>query len=187
MTDAGCTFMALGIESGVQEIIDAYKKNITLEQVQKAIKIMNNSSIFHVWYLIIGSGDEYDQPKYIEKSIDFMKKVKFDILQISILTPFPGTGFYNKINSENRLLHKDWEKYDCTHCVYQPLYLTPKQIEEYFVKAYKTLYLSRGFDSLKIIWKGFKSGWLNSIFLLKATRYGIDIFLKRKNIYEVMG
>jgi len=186
MTDAGCTVMALGAESGVQEIINTYNKNITLEQVLKAVKIMNNSSIFHAWFMIIGSGDKYDRPKYIEKNIDFMKKVKFDILQISILTPFPGTELFNKITSGNRLLHKNWKKYDCAHCVYRPLHLTPKQIEEYFVKAYKTLYLSRGLDLLKIILKGFKSGWLNPSFLLKTTRYGIDVFLRKKNIYEVM-
>ena len=71
MVDAGCSTMQLGVESGVQEIINAYKKNITVEQVQEAVKIMNNSSIFHTWFSIIGSGDEYDQPKYIEKNIDF--------------------------------------------------------------------------------------------------------------------
>ena len=148
---------------------------------------MNNSSIFHAWFMIIGSGDKYDQPKYIEQNIAFMKKIKFDILQISILTPFPGTELYNKLSSENRLLHKDFEKYDCAHCVYQPLYISPKQIEDYFVKAYKTLNFDRNpYEILKVAWKGISSGLLEPIYLLRLAKYYNEVFLRKKNIYEVM-
>ena len=185
MADSGCTATSLGIESGVQDILNTYKKNITLGQVQEAVKIMNNSSIFHGWYMIIGSGDEFDEPKYIEKNIDFMKKVEFDNLQISILTPFPGTELYSKMISENRLLHKNWNKYDLMHCVYQPLHMTPEQIEQHYIKAYKTLYLDRGFDLLRMTWKGFRSGFLTPSMILKLSKYGIDFFMK-KNFYKVL-
>ena len=186
MADAGCKSMSIGIESGVQEIINTYKKNITLEHVQKSVKVMNDSSIFHGWFMIIGSGDEYDRPKYIEKNIDFMKKVKFDLLQISILTPFPGTEFYSKMISENRLLHKNWNKYNCTHCVYQPLHMTPMQIEQYFIKAYKTLYLGRGLDLPKMTWKGFRAGFLTPTMISKLTGYGLDFLLVKKKFYDVI-
>ncbi len=187
MIDVGCRSMGLGIESGVQEIIDTYKKKITLEQAQKAIKIMNDSSIFHVWYMIIGSGDEYDQPKYMKQNIDFMKGIEFDLLDISILTPFPGTELYCKLRMENRLLHTNWQKYDCVHCVYQPLHLTPQQIEEYFVEAYKTVYLSRGLDLLRTARKGLRAGcFVTPIMMLKTIKFGIDILLRKKDFFEVL-
>lgn len=186
MADSGCTSMSLGIESGVQEIIDSYKKNITLSHVEEAVKIMNDSSIFHGWYMIIGSGDEFDTPKYIEKNIDFMKKVKFDVLQISILTPFPGTEFYAKMVAENRLLHKNWNKYDCTRCVYQPLHMTPEQIEQYYIKAYKTLYLDRGLDLFKMAYKGFRSGFLSPTIILTSGKHGLNFAIKKKKFYEAI-
>jgi anaerobic magnesium-protoporphyrin IX monomethyl ester cyclase len=185
--DVGCVNMQLGIESGVQEIIDSYRKQITLHQVQKAVKIMNDSSIFHSWYMIIGSGDEYDSEKYLEQNIAFMKKIQFDLLSISILTPFPGTPLYTKLTNENRLLHRDWRKYDCTHCVYQPLHLSPQQIEEFFIKAYKTLNFGRDSTTLfKVAWKSLRSGLAKSSYLLKAVRYYVDVFVRNKNIYEIM-
>lgn len=187
MVDAGCSTMQLGVESGVQEIINTYKKNITLEQVQKAVKIMNDSSIFHTWFSIIGSGNEYDQPKYIEKNINFLDKIEFDLLQITILTPFPGTELYCNLNTQNRLLHKDWKKYDCTHCVYQPLYVTPQQIEEYFVEAYKIIYRSRGFGLLKTAWKGLRAGSIvTPEMMLKTVKYGINAIYRKKDLYEVL-
>jgi len=187
MQEVSCTNMSLGIESGVQEILNTYKKNITLEQIQKAVRIMNNSSIFHAWYMMIGSGDNYDQPKYIEQSIAFMKKIRFDILQISILTPFPGTELYNRLSSEHRLLHKDWNKYDCAHCVYQPSNLSPKQIEDYFIKAYKSLNFDRNpAEILKVAWKGIKSGLVSTTQLLRVTKYYTDVFIRKKDIYKVL-
>lgn len=186
MADSGCTSMSLGIESGVQEILNRYKKNISLTHVEEAVKIMNNSSIFHGWYMMIGSGDEFDTPKYIEKNIDFMKTVKFDILQISILTPFPGTEFYAKMVAENRLLHKNWNKYDCTHCVYQPLHMTPEQIEQYYIKAYRTLYLNRGLDLFKMAYKGFHSGFLSPTVILTSGKHGLDFVFKKKKFYEAI-
>jgi len=186
MADSGCTSMSLGIESGVQEILNRYKKNISLNHVEEAVKIMNDSSIFHGWYMIIGSGDEFDAPKYIEKNIDFMKKVKFDVLQISILTPFPGTELYAKMAAENRLLHKNWNQYDCTHCVYQPLHMTPEQIEQYHIKAYRTLYLDRGLDLFKIAYKGFNSGFLSPTMILTSGKHGLDIIFKKKKFYEAI-
>jgi radical SAM superfamily enzyme YgiQ (UPF0313 family) len=185
MADSGCTSMSLGIESGVQEILNRYKKNISLTHVEEAVKIMNDSSIFHGWYMIIGSGDEFDTPKYIEKNIDFMKKVKFDVLQISILTPFPGTEFYAKMVAENRLLHKNWNKYDCTHCVYQPLHMTPEQIEQYHIKAYRTLYLDRGLDLFKMAYKGFNSGFLSPTMILASGKHSLDFIFNKKKLYEL--
>jgi len=153
--------------------------------VEEAVKIMNDSSIFHGWYMIIGSGDEFDTPKYIEKNIDFMKKVKFDVLQISILTPFPGTEFYAKMVAENRLLHKNWNKYDCTHCVYQPLHMTPEQIEQYHIKAYRTLYLDRGLDLFKMAYKGFNSGFLSPTMILASGKHSLDFIFNKKKLYEL--
>jgi radical SAM superfamily enzyme YgiQ (UPF0313 family) len=187
MQEAGCKNMSLGIESGVQEIIDIYRKNITLEQVKEAVRIMNDSSIFHAWFMIIGSGDEFDHPKYIEQSINFMKKIKYDLLTISILTPFPGTTLFSKLSSENRLLHRDWRQYDCTRCVYQPLHASPQQIEAFFVKAYKTLNFDRSpSDLFKVAWKSIRSGLAKPSYLLNAVRYYVEIFLRNKNIYEIM-
>jgi anaerobic magnesium-protoporphyrin IX monomethyl ester cyclase len=186
MADTGCNFMSLGVESGAQEILETYKKRITLDHVQRAIEIMGDSSIFHGWFFIIGSGGELDRPKYIEKSIDFMKRIKFDLLQISIMTPFPGTEFYNNLCSDDRLLNRDWEKYDCTHCMYQPIHMTPGQIEDYFVKAYETLYLERGLDLISMGWNGFRAGFIPPTMILNSARYALNIFFRKKNLHGVL-
>jgi anaerobic magnesium-protoporphyrin IX monomethyl ester cyclase len=186
MADAGCRQIQIGAESGVQEILNRYHKGIRLEQVERAVEILTHSPIFHAWYFIIGSADSLDQPRIIEESIEFMKNIDFDILQVSILTPFPGTRLFRRLEEENRILHRDWQKYDAAHCVYRPLHMSPQEIEGYFFKAYRDLYLSRGLDLVRMTLKGLRNGAIEPSMITSALKYGLKMAFGRRNFYEVL-
>ena len=145
MKESGCRGLSLGIESGVQEIIDSFHKGITLEQAVRAAQMLRDSNMFQQWYLMIGSGNEYDTPEYIRKSVDFMRGFPFDLVQISILTPFPGTVLYDQLVREGRLLHKNWDLYDGLHCVYRPVGMTVEELERELTTAYRRIYMHSGF------------------------------------------
>jgi len=40
----------------------------------------------------------------------FIRKSSLDSVYFSILTPYPGTRLYKQMESEGRLIHKDWER-----------------------------------------------------------------------------
>jgi len=161
MAKAGCNLMSIGIESGIPEIIERMHKKIDHEQIKTAIKILNQTKISHYWFMILGSGDEFDTPEYINKNIKFFCSFKFGMVLVSVLTPFPGTEIYEKLRSENRILHYDWEKYDITHCVYQPLGMSPKQLEGFLPKAYFRIYRSMGLRIIPVIRDAIRSGSLS--------------------------
>ena len=118
--------------------------------------------MFQQWYLMIGSGNEYDTPEYIRKSVSFMTGFPFDLVQISVLTPFPGTSLYDKLEREGRLLHKNWDLYDGMHCVYRPLGMTAEELEKELTNAYRQIYLHSGFKNfLRRIFR-FKNAIANS-------------------------
>jgi hypothetical protein len=64
--------------------------------------------------------------------------------------------------------------------------MTPEQIEQYYIKAYKTLYLERGLDLLEMTWKGYRAGFLTPAMILKLSGHGLNFLLKKKNFYEVL-
>jgi anaerobic magnesium-protoporphyrin IX monomethyl ester cyclase len=145
MKESGCQGVSLGIESGVQEIIDSFQKGITFEQAVSAAQMLRDSSVFQQWYLMIGSGNGYDTREYIRKSVKFMKVIPYDLVQISILTPFPGTVLYDQLVREGRLLHKNWDLYDGLHCVYEPSGMTVEELEKELTEAYRQIYFHSGF------------------------------------------
>lgn len=158
MHRAGCSLLSIGIESGIPEVIERMHKNIDLNDIDKAIAVMDKIGITHNWYMILGSGDEYDTPEYLQKNLDFFKARKLGYLVISILTPLPGTELFDKLKKENRILHYNWEDYDIAHCVYQPLGMEPEELQAFMPKAYKQIYLSKGWRLIPLALKSIKTG-----------------------------
>ncbi len=60
----------------------------------------------------------------------------------SVAKPFrpPGRLAYKKLDAEDRLLHRDWSRYDVEHVVFRPAKMTPEQLQEGLHWAWKQSY-----------------------------------------------
>jgi len=183
MTDNGCSIMALGLESGVQEILDSYDKGITFEQSQQAVSLLTNNKVLHIWYAMLGSGNQLDTPEILKKNILEIAAFPFDLLQISLLTPFPGTPLYERLYSEGRLLHRNWDLYDGLHCVYQPLGVTPEEMEKAFLWAYRKIFIQSGIRRIIHTIRSSKPFWGNTIHPTGMLRIARDMIMLKKEIF----
>jgi anaerobic magnesium-protoporphyrin IX monomethyl ester cyclase len=156
MADTGCRLLSIGIESGIEEVLKRMHKKINIAQIRKAISILNKLKINHNWYMILGSADEFDTPRYIKENIRFFHSLPFGYILISILTPFPGTELFDRLQREKRIRHYHWEDYDMTHCVYAPYEMTHTEIEAYLPKAYLEIYLSKGWRLIPLFIRSFR-------------------------------
>jgi len=82
MKKAGVKHIYFGIESGNQEILDFYNKQITLEQVRKAINLCVKMNFLTLGTFILGAPIETE--KHIENTIDFACSLPLDI---AVFTP----------------------------------------------------------------------------------------------------
>ena len=48
----------------------------------------------------------------------------------SVLTPLPGTKYFDDYESSDRLLHKKWADYDFQHVVFKPMNMTPQELQD---------------------------------------------------------
>lgn len=94
---AGCYAIAYGIESASPEILKNISKDISLEQVEEAVRISREAGLETIGYFMIGSPGE--TPETISKTIQFAKKLKLDFAQFSVTTPFPGTELYKLLKT----------------------------------------------------------------------------------------
>jgi len=73
----------------------------------------------------------------IRESIKQALHLNPDSVQFSILTPFPGTKIFEELESQGRILTRDWSMYDGHHsCVFQPDSLSPSELEVAKLRAY---------------------------------------------------
>ncbi|MCC6588059.1 MAG: DUF4070 domain-containing protein [Bryobacterales bacterium] len=70
-----------------------------------------------------------------------------------ILTPYPGTPLFRKMDAEGRLLHQNWDLYDTAHAVFRPKNMSPEDLEAGYDWIYERLY------SHSSIWKRRPADW----------------------------
>lgn len=114
-------------------------KKITLKQSEDAVKIAKNLGIEVMASFIFGYPQE--TPAEMDKTIDFSIKLDPDYAQYSILTPFPGTPIYQKLEKKG-LIEKDWEKYTVLEPVikYEKLGLSRELVKRKLFEAYFKFY-----------------------------------------------
>ena len=95
MKEAGLTRIQIGTESGSQEVIDAYKKQISLEQIYRVVEQANDCGILSVFTNFIIGGALEDE-KTVVQTIELAKELihlapgRFECNH-TFLSPYPGT------------------------------------------------------------------------------------------------
>lgn len=110
LKNAKCAKVTLGIESGSQKILDLLKKGTTKKKAIEAIKILRDVGISsHVYIMINAPFETYDT---IQESSDFVNELDPDVLEISMLTPMPGTELWDLYQLQ-KPKKTEWYKYFC--------------------------------------------------------------------------
>lgn len=143
MKRAGCYCIWFGVESGSQQILDNIKKDIKVEMIEHTFKMARKVGIETHAHLMFGNPGETKET--LRQSIDFLKKIKADTMDIGILTPFPGTELFDSISEKANL--GDGTQLDIDNVHTKTFFneyicdLKNKDIEDAILIAYKEFYL----------------------------------------------
>jgi radical SAM superfamily enzyme YgiQ (UPF0313 family) len=88
-------------------------------------------------------GFDHDDPGVFERTVEFAKKVKLTSINFHILTPYPGTPFFKRLEEEGRILTRDWARFDTAHAVFQPSLMSPEELEAGYLWVYGEFYTWR--------------------------------------------
>ncbi|MHA1793963.1 MAG: B12-binding domain-containing radical SAM protein [Promethearchaeota archaeon] len=92
MKRAGTYSIALGVESGDQDIINKIGKSVKLETILRAARLIKKHGIFLRTYFILGLPD--DNVTTMKKTIDFAIKLDAEYAHFFKATIFPGTRMH---------------------------------------------------------------------------------------------
>ncbi|MBI3756242.1 MAG: radical SAM protein [Deltaproteobacteria bacterium] len=152
MAKSGCGGILIGFESIAEDNLRQMNKKINLTQdFSSAIQKIHSHGILVQGSFIVGHDN--DTQETFQRLADFINKNNVVFALISILTPFPGTGLFHRMEKEGRLLHKDWEKYDSKTVVFKPKNMTPLELKKGFMHVYREVY------SFKSIYRKLKDLW----------------------------
>ncbi len=136
---SGCVEWFVGFESVSQAALDNIKKTHNkVENFKKMIKRVHNYGMSVQGGIIFGFDE--DQPDIFDTTLEKINELEIDVLEVNILTPYPGTPLFEKMEREGRLITRDWSKYNQVDVVYKPKNMTEKELWEGARKVAKEFY-----------------------------------------------
>ncbi len=101
MKKAGVKYIYFGIESGNQEVLDYYNKNITLSQIRNAVKLSRKMNFVTMGGFIFGAPIEAE--KHIENTIKFACSLPLDFAEFVPLKYTKGSQMWNEAVEDNKI------------------------------------------------------------------------------------
>ncbi|MBM4299907.1 MAG: B12-binding domain-containing radical SAM protein [Deltaproteobacteria bacterium] len=138
MAKSGCFVVFVGLESINPATLKAYNKSQTVEGIKDCVNNFHRVGIKVHGMFVFGS--EEDHYQVIRDTVKVSRQLDLDSLQYLILTPIPGTPFYQEMEAQNRIICRDWSQYDGHHTVFQPRQFTPFELQMETNRAMKKFY-----------------------------------------------
>ena len=119
LRDSGCMGLAVGFETLSQKNIRDVGKGVnrTQEYLDRIRKI-------HTYGIGLAGnfifGFDHDDESTFGDVVAFVDAARLEGFYYSLLTPYPGTPFYEQMLAEGRIVETDWSLYDTDHVVYRP-------------------------------------------------------------------
>ncbi|QTF92223.1 cobalamin-dependent protein [Halomonas sp. BM-2019] len=137
--ESGCRGLLMGLESispaGLRESRKGFNRP---EAYARVVERLHERRIALQGCFVFGL--DQDEPDVFERTARFAVEAGIDLPRFAILTPFPGTPLFRRLEREGRLLHRHWERYDGQHVVFQPARMSVEELEHGTEAAWKQVY-----------------------------------------------
>jgi hypothetical protein len=73
-------------------------------------------------------GFDHDHKDVFARTAEWVEENRLECATFHILTPYPATPLFRRMEAEERLLHRDWTLSDTAHAVFRPKHMTPEEL-----------------------------------------------------------
>ena len=141
MRRSGCLGLLIGFES-VQKATQHEVRKLKKLQIDfyEAMRRFHGEG-----FGILGSfvfGFDYEDKDVFEQTFEFIMRCRMDVVQLRILTPYPGTRLYKRLLDEGRLFVRDWwlRGYPPDTLFFQPKGMTADELVDGYARLNRQAY-----------------------------------------------
>jgi radical SAM superfamily enzyme YgiQ (UPF0313 family) len=137
--EAGLRSLFIGFESiSGTNLADHNKPQNLGRDYRQAVARLRDLGVMVNGSFVFGMDD--DGPDVFERTVEWAIEAGIETATFHIMTPYPGTALYDRLDLGGRILHRDWGRYDTRQCVFRPTRMTPERLEEGYWWAYDRFY-----------------------------------------------
>lgn len=144
MSDSGCAEILIGFEALSLAGLDGVERSANwkakrLDRYREAVYRLQSHGIAVNGCFVMGL--DGTGPESFEAVVDFARECGLFDVQVTLMTPFPGTPLYDRLRREGRILQEDaWELCTLFDINFQPQNMTVEELETYFCDLVETVY-----------------------------------------------
>jgi radical SAM superfamily enzyme YgiQ (UPF0313 family) len=137
---SGCKQLFIGLESISQQSMDGARKGFNrVEDYVRVIERIHEHGIAVQAGIVFGF--DQDTESIFSETLDFLETAGVQNATFNILTPYPGTPLYQRLETEGRILTRDWSKYNGREdVVFQPQHMSPETLRDGYRFANRRFY-----------------------------------------------
>lgn len=139
MKKSGCYYVAFGVESGNQKILENINKRETLVDVEKAVRLAHGLGIMTQGFFIFGLPGETEET--IKNSISFAKRIPLDRAQFLILDVLPGSALWEEHKNDFSI---DYRKGSYHEPTWVPETISSQALKKWQPRAFRSFFFRPG-------------------------------------------
>jgi len=138
LREVGNYWVMLGVESNSTEKLKEFRKDIQPSDAYKSIKILRENDIFSHTMFVTGS--RKDTLESIEQLRQFSLDLDADLAIYTVLTPFPGTIYFEKARNNGWIEDTNYANYDMAHAIMPTETLALDEVQRELYYCYKAFF-----------------------------------------------
>ena len=150
LSESGCTYIDLGIESFNDEILKHIKKGFSSADIYNAIRILRKYKVPVKLNILIGTSP-LETRDTIRDTVRKAKRLHVDQVMINIISPFPGTELYDLAMKNGWILGGEYRPTDVQReSILNYPQLSAREMEKALFRANLSFFLSPRFISKQL-------------------------------------
>jgi len=136
---AGLRSLFVGFESiNVENLLRSGKPQRRISDSVRAVRRLQAHGVMVNASYVFGM--DADDASVFDRTVEWSIERGIETATFHILTPYPRTRLFQRLHAQERILHRDWDRYDTRHAVFVPARMTPAALEAGYWKAYQNFY-----------------------------------------------
>ncbi len=137
--ESGLRSLFIGFETlNPNNLREQHKYHNLNRDYNAAIRRLHDYGVMINGSFVYGMDD--DDATVFDRTVEWAVHQGIETATFHILTPYPGTALYDRMESQGRILHKNWNLYDTRHAVYTPAKMTLETLEAGYWQSYREFY-----------------------------------------------
>ena len=139
MALAGCTGVFVGFESLSDEnLAEARKRTPRTDDYARRVRLLHDHGIQVNGSFVLGF--DHDRRDVFARTAEWVEDNRLECATFHVLTPYPSTPLFRRLEAQGRILHRDWSRYDTAHVVFEPKHMRPEELERGYAWLYQRIF-----------------------------------------------